>query len=77
MRGLRTIVLENIFKVQTVNGVFSDAIHEYAANAAAVAATCVRVGQILAGESSGTYKAYIGISAGDTADTGWVELPNT
>ena len=76
---LRTAILEQVFKVTTVNGMFSDAIHSYAASAAAATAstqTAQRVGQIMIGQSAGTWKAWKAKATG-TGATAWEALPIT
>ena len=75
--GVKHSILKQVFKVHQVESVFSDAVHGYFANAAGVTLTCKRVGQICIGNSGATWLAYIGISAGDTANTGWVALTIT
>jgi len=75
---LRTAVLRQVFKVQNVNGMFSDAISNYAASKTAITATaCTRVGQIMIGSSGGTWLAYQGIAVGSTGATGWVAMTIT
>lgn len=77
MPNCRRAINEKVFKVKTPNAVYNDAIFGYFANAASVTLTCKRVGQICIGNSGTTWKAYIGILAGGTADTGWVALTIT
>lgn len=77
MRGLRSALLKKVFNVKTVNGMFSDAVNTYAASAAAITATTpTRVGQLMIGQSAGTWTCYRGIATGTaaTGTTGWEAL---
>ena len=76
---LRTAILKQVFKVNTVNAMFSDAIHSYAASAAAATSanqTAKRVGQIMIGQSGGTWLAYKAKATG-TGTAAWESLPIT
>ena len=73
---LRTAVLREVFKVQNVNGIFSDAIHNYAASATAATTASTRVGQIMIGSSGGTWLCWKAKAVG-TGTAAWEALPIT
>lgn len=76
--GLRRAVLEQVFKVSTTQGMFSDIVHAYYASATAVAISPMRIGQIVWGSSAGTNKVYLGkaeVGTG-TGTSAWTDITN-
>lgn len=76
MRGPRRAILEQVFKVKTVNGIFSDAINNYAASATAATTSSTRVGQVMIGSSGGTWLAWKAKAVG-AGTSAWESLPIT
>ena len=75
--GLRRAIIEQVFKVKQVEGIFSDAINNYAASATAATTTPQRVGQVMIGSSGGTWLAWKAKATGATGTAAWESLPIT
>jgi len=74
--GLRRAIIEQVFKVKQIEGIFADADNAYYASATAVTQSPIRKGQIIWGSSAGTKKIYLAIAATGTTAAAWLDITN-